>query len=64
MKDKILNKIFEWVAQLEYALDKPANFKNFWCRLRGHPNGIVFYNYGFEAQEPDYHCKDCDELLN
>jgi hypothetical protein len=32
-----------------------------WCRLKGHPNGTVYYNpNGFE---PDNHCKDCGEDL-
>lgn len=31
------------------------------CRLRGHPNGEVYYNsYG---DEPDHHCKDCGEII-
>lgn len=32
-----------------------------WCRLRGHPCGMVFYNPG--GTEPDYHCKDCGDEI-
>ena len=32
-----------------------------WCRLRGHPAGIWYYNSsGFE---PDTHCKCCNDDL-
>lgn len=32
-----------------------------WCRIRGHPRGVVWYNpTGFE---PDMTCKDCGEDL-
>ena len=30
-----------------------------WCRLRGHPNGYIYFNPG--GMEPDYRCKDCLE---
>lgn len=33
-----------------------------WCRLRGHPNGAIFFNsYGYE---PDDRCKDCYDDLS
>lgn len=31
------------------------------CKIKGHPNGYIFYNPG--GYEPDYHCKDCYEEL-
>jgi hypothetical protein len=36
------------------------SFVNLVCRIRNHPNGVVFYNMGWE---PDMHCKDCEEDL-
>ncbi len=30
------------------------------CRIKGHPNGPVWYCHGLE---PDMHCKDCGEEL-
>jgi len=32
-----------------------------WCRLRGHPNGQVFYNP--DGYEPDDHCVDCGDEI-
>lgn len=32
-----------------------------WCRLRGHPAGVVFYNPG--GFEPDMHCINCGDDL-
>lgn len=31
------------------------------CRLRGHPNGEIYYNPG--GDEPDHRCKDCGEEI-
>lgn len=31
------------------------------CRIKGHPNGIIYYNPG--GWEPNTHCKDCGEDL-
>ena len=42
-----------------------AHFGNYlarcWCRMRGHPVGVWFYNVG--GLEPDMHCKGCGEDL-
>ena len=32
-----------------------------WCRARGHPSGVVFYNSG--GMEPNYTCKGCGDDL-
>lgn len=32
-----------------------------WCRLRGHPAGVWFYNPG--GYEPDMRCKNCEDDL-
>lgn len=32
-----------------------------WCRLRGHPDGPVYYNIG--GSEPDYHCINCGDEI-
>jgi hypothetical protein len=31
------------------------------CRMKGHPNGVVWYNTG--ALEPNMHCQDCGDDL-
>lgn len=31
------------------------------CRIKGHPNGEIFYNPG--GDEPDHRCKDCGEEI-
>lgn len=40
---------------------------SFWeavlCRLRGHPQGKVFYNPDLRSIEPDCHCKNCGDKL-
>jgi len=46
----------EWY---EY-LFKSESLLNLWCRLRGHPEGVVYYSSGFE---PDMRCKTCGEDL-
>jgi hypothetical protein len=30
-----------------------------WCRLRGHPEGVWWFNPG--GWEPDMHCKNCGD---
>jgi len=32
-----------------------------WCRMHGHPKGVVWYNPG--ELEPDMHCKTCYDDL-
>lgn len=35
--------------------------RHFWCRLRLHPKGPIYYNPG--GLEPDWRCRDCGEYL-
>ena len=48
----------------EFLLGKPADeisrWTAVWCRARGHPYGVVWYNMG---AEPDMHCKNCYDDL-
>jgi hypothetical protein len=44
-----------------YVFEKPFTIYKFWCRIKGHPNGMVYYNPN--GWEPDNHCKDCGDLL-
>ena len=46
----------------KYLFTDCTGFHNFICRIRGHPNGIWYYNP--TGNEPDYHCVDCDEDLS
>lgn len=32
-----------------------------YCRIKGHPNGEIYYNPG--GDEPDHRCKDCGEEI-
>lgn len=34
-----------------------------WCRLRGHPGGVVWFNPNASGYEPDMTCKNCGEDL-
>lgn len=50
----------------QYVLEKRVSndvswFTTIWCRMRGHPEGIVFYN--FSGYEPDYSLKNCGDDL-
>jgi hypothetical protein len=45
----------------EYLLTGCSGPRNFWCRVRGHPNGPIFYISS--GQEPDWRCKDCGEKI-
>lgn len=48
-----------------YILSPPAEdtrrWTAIWCRWRGHPNGVYYYNPG--GFEPDMHCKGCHDDL-
>lgn len=60
-------RIARWFefAWWQYLFSKPwrqkLTWEIFWCRVKGHPNGTVYYNPG--GFEPDYRCKDCGEDL-
>jgi hypothetical protein len=64
-----MKTFWRWFAILtsaegwRYLREKPHNKSWSWtvafCRLKGHPNGVWWYNVG--GFEPDNHCKDCGE---
>lgn len=42
--------------------NRVADYANrVWCRLRGHPAGVIWFNPG--ALEPDNHCKNCGDEI-
>lgn len=54
MLERILWRLFRYEFY-ETRLGK------WWCARRGHPCGVVWYT--MSGSEPDYHCKNCGELL-
>lgn len=66
---RLLWKLLRWPFALALALRdwwavarvfaESRDFQNAWCRMRGHPNGMIYYNPGGTA--PDGRCKDCGE---
>ena len=44
----------------QYLFTDCTGWDNFWCRIKNHPRGVVWYSSDYE---PDMHCKDCGELL-
>ena len=44
-----------------YLFDGCTGWTNFWCRVRNHPGGVVWYNVN--ALEPDMRCNNCGEDL-
>jgi hypothetical protein len=58
---RVTDRVNTFLYDLAYALDSPADWTNFKCRLRGHPRGEVFYNPG--GYEPNHDCVDCGEDL-
>lgn len=53
--------IFAPIKVSRYHDEWFPRIRTVWCRIRGHPAGIVFYNPG--GLEPDYRCKNCGEDL-
>lgn len=53
----------------KYLLGKADNphfcskWKRFWCRVKGHPMGAIYYTVNPTATEPDYRCKTCGDEL-
>jgi hypothetical protein len=43
------------------ALSLNDKFRIILCRIKGHPNGPVFYN--LYTLEPDMSCKDCGDEI-
>lgn len=61
---KGLSFLRSWEGR-RYLFAKPYNIPLdihiVWCRIKGHPNGVVFYRtYG---DCPDTRCKDCGEEI-
>jgi hypothetical protein len=55
--------IDRWVrpSWWRYLLADCTGWRNFWCRVRGHPYDVHWSNpYGLE---PDMRCQNCDEDL-
>lgn len=50
---------------LKYMFEKKSPDVNWFtvvcCRIKGHPNGVVWYN--FNGLEPDMTCKGCGDNL-
>lgn len=47
-------------SNLDFAYDYRHKLQIILCRIKGHPNGIIYYT-GASATEPDNRCKDCFE---
>jgi len=49
----------------QYLLEQPYRQKRtwamVWCRVKGHPYGVVWYN--LSGDEPDMSCNGCGEDL-
>jgi hypothetical protein len=60
--DRMYWLTLEW---WHYLLSRPRRGDSFWiafrCRIRGHPEGVAWFNPG--ALEPDMHCKNCGDDL-
>ena len=55
---------YQWWHYLLIDLDTKGcctKWEHIKCRMKGHPNGIVYINPG--GYEPDTTCKDCGEEL-
>lgn len=66
----ISDKILKWInpqwysylfSDLKWADGRFHKLQIIWCRIKGHPNGPVWYNYS--GLEPDTSCKDCGDEL-
>lgn len=56
-------KITRWFTAYwwKYLLEKPCNRTKFWCRIKGHPDGPIWYN--INGTEPDMRCQNCKDEL-
>jgi hypothetical protein len=61
--NKIFNFISTWTSYSWwlYLLERPRNWQRFICRIKGHPEGVRWYNVG--GTEPDMRCKNCGDNL-
>jgi hypothetical protein len=57
--------MINWINYLKYLLGKPAKgisrWTAFWCRLKKHPAGVIWYNPS--GLEPDMRCSKCFDDL-
>lgn len=58
---KLLHLNWFYMDWWKYLLMKPRSWTAFWCRSKGHPYEVWWYNPG--GSEPDMHCKNCDDDL-
>jgi len=63
-----MSKWFSWywyaylfAKQGKYDRNSCGYWARVWCRMRGHPNGPIFYTS--HGLEPDNHCKDCGDEI-
>ena len=50
-----------WKFLLERPKVGQSRWTCFWCRARGHPAGVWWFNVG--GLEPDMHCMNCGDDL-
>lgn len=55
--------LIKWfdISWYQYLFTDLDGFRNLWCRIRGHPYGVVWYTLC--GLEPDMSCKNCGEDL-
>ena len=59
MRLELLTHIEGWKYLLSKPHNRPLDWLIFWCRLKGHPSGIVYYRSFGNC--PDTRCKECGE---
>lgn len=66
---KIINYINPWYysgyiqylfSDLTWCDSLQHQIQVIFCRIKGHPNGVIWYSSGYE---PDMSCKDCGDQL-
>ena len=63
IKFKPYVNIYNWcnINWYYYLFNKRPSWRMVWCRMNGHPHGVVWYSSW--KLEPDMRCKDCNEDL-
>lgn len=64
----ILTFLVNVYKYFKYLFEKKSPYHNWfeviWCRLRGHPKGVIWYNTSYlEPIEPDMTCRGCGDDL-
>ena len=54
------NRIWFTADWWQYLFQKPWTWRATFCRMRGHPAGVLWYSGG---NEPDMRCKNCADNL-